>query len=74
MPHSTKLLSTHLNNNNIVKSHELEVAFTSCTNKEDAWKLGFAYFINGVLYSHEPNSKVDMYLVSLVECEEDFFI
>ena len=30
-------------------------------------------FVDGVLYSHEPNSKVDMDLFSLVEREEDFF-
>ena len=31
------------------------------------------HFVDGVLYSHEPNSKADMYLFSLVEREEDFF-
>ena len=73
VPHSTRPISTHLNNSSIVKSHELEAAFTGCTDKDDAWKLGLVYFIDGVLYSHEPNSKVDMYLFSLVEREEDFF-
>ena len=72
VPHSTRLVSTHLNNNSIAKSYELEATFTGCTDKEDAWKLGLVYFIDGVLYSHEPNSKVDMYLFSLVE-REDFF-
>ena len=73
VPHSARLVSPHLNYSSIVKSHELEVAFTGCTDKEDAWKLELMYFINGVLYSHKPNSKVDMYLFSLAECEEDFF-
>ena len=73
VPHKTRLVSTHLNNNSIVKSHELKVAFTACSDKEDALKLGLVYFIDGVLYLHEPNSKVDMYLFSLVEHEEDFF-
>ena len=31
------------------------------------------YFVDGVLYSHDANSEVDMYLFSLVEHEEDFF-
>ena len=73
MPHSTRLVSTHINNNSKVKSHELEDTFTSCTDKEDAWKCGLLYFIDGVLHSHEPNSKVGIYLFLLVECEEDFF-
>ena len=60
----TRLVSTHLNNSSIVKSHELEVVFTTCKDEEDAWKLSLVYFINGILYSHEPNSKVDMYLFS----------
>ena len=35
VPHSTRLVSTHLNNNNIVKSHELEAVFIGCTDKDD---------------------------------------
>ena len=73
VPHNTRLVSTHLNNNNIVRSHELEAAFTACKDKENAWKLDLVNFVNGVLYSHDPNSKVDIYLFSLVEREEDFF-
>ena len=72
-PYNTRFVSTHLNNNNIVKSHELEAACTTCKDKEDAWRFSLVYFIDGVLYSHEPNSKVDMYLFSLVERKDDFF-
>ena len=32
----------------------------------------WVYIIDGVLYSHEPNSKVDMYLFSLVERRRTF--
>ena len=73
MPHNTRLVSTYLNDNSIVKSHELEVVFTACNDKDDVWKLGLVYFIHGVLYSHDPNLKVEIYLFSLVEREEDFF-
>ena len=73
VPHNTRLVFTHLNSNSVVKSHELEATFTACTDNEDAWKLGLVYFIDGVLYSHKPNSKVDMYLFSLVESKKDFF-
>ena len=73
MPHRTRLISTYLNDSNIVKSHELEAAFSLLNDKDDAWKLGLVYFIDGVFYSHQPNSKVEMYLFSLVESEEDFF-
>ena len=59
MPHSIRLVSTYLNNNYIVKSHELEVTFAACIDKEDSWKLGLVYFVDGMLYSHESNSKVD---------------
>ena len=51
----------------------MEVAFTGCSGKDDAWNLALVYFIDGVLYSHEPNSKVDMYIFFLVERDEDFF-
>ena len=73
MPDNTRLVSTHLNNSSIVRSQELEVVFVACNDKEDAWKLGLVHFVDGVLYSHDANSKVDMYLFSLVECEEGFF-
>ena len=73
VPHNTKLVSTHLSNNNIVKSHELEAIFTAFKDKEAARKLGLVHFVDGVLYSHDPNSKVDIYLFSLVEHKEDFF-
>ena len=46
VPHNIRRVSTHLNNNIIVKSHELEAAFTACKDKEDAWKLGLVYFID----------------------------
>ena len=56
VPHNTRLVSTHLNNSSIVKSHELEIALTLCKDKEDAWKFSFVYFIDDVMYSHESNS------------------
>ena len=31
------------------------------------------HFIDGVLYSHDANAKLEMYIFSLVEHEEDFF-
>ena len=71
--HSTRLISTYLNDSNIVKSHELEAAFVACSDKDDAWKLDLVYFVDGVLYSHKSNLKVEMSLFSLVESEEDFF-
>ena len=73
MPYNIRLVSAHLNNNSIVRSIELDDAFATCTNKEDGWKLGLVYFVDRVLYSHDANSKVDMYLFSLVEREKDFF-
>ena len=73
MLENTRLVFKYLNNNNSVRSHELESTFASCLDKEDAWKLGLVHFIDGVLYSHDANDKVDMYLCSLVEPEEDFF-
>ena len=72
-PHSTRLISTYLNDSSLVRSHELEVGFITCNDKEDAWKLILVYFIDDVLYSHEANAKVEMSLFSLVESEEDFF-
>ena len=72
VPDNTRLVSTHLKNSSIVRSYELEAAFAACNNKDDAWKLSLVHFVDGVLYSHDANSKVDMYLFSLVECEEDF--
>ena len=73
LPHSTRLISTNLNDDIIVKWHELKAAFVICTDKKDLWKLGLVYFVDRVLYSHEPNSKVDLSLFSLVESDEDFF-
>ena len=73
MPHTTRLVSIHLNNSSIVRSYELEAAFTTCKDKEGAWKLSLVHFVDDVLYSHDPNSKVDMFLFSLVEREEEFF-
>ena len=73
MPNKSRLISTHLNNNNsTVRSHELEADFSTCKDKEDVWKLSLVHFVDGVLYSNDANSKVDMYLLSLVGCEEDF--
>ena len=63
VPHSIRLVSTYLNHSSIVKS----------IDKEDSRNLGLVYFVNGVLYSHNSNSKVDMSLFSLVESKEDFF-
>ena len=51
VPYSTRLAPTHLNNSNIVKSHELEATFIGCTDKEDAWKLGLLYLLM-VYYIH----------------------
>ena len=71
--HSTCLVSTYFNDSSIVRSYELKAGFFACNNKEDAWKLGLVYFVDGVLYSHKENAKVEMYLLSLVESREDFF-
>ena len=73
--YSTRLVFACLNDSSIVKSHELEATFVACSDNDDAWKLGLVYFIDGVLYSHshEPNSKVETSLFSLVESKEDFF-
>ena len=73
VPDYSRLVSTYLNNSSIVRSQELEDAFVACNDKEDAWKLGLVHFVDGVLYSHNANSKVDLYLFSLVEHEDDFF-
>ena len=67
-----RLISTYLNNSNIVRFHELEDAFAACNDKEDPWKLDLVYFVDGILYSHDGNYNVDIYLFSLVE-PEDFF-
>ena len=72
VPHSTKLVSTYLNNNAKVKSYELEVAFYTYSDKEDFWKLRLLYFVDNVLYLHDANYKVEMSLFSLVESKEDF--
>ena len=73
MPNNPRLVDKYLNSNSIVRSHKLESAFLGCNDKEDAWKLGLVHFVDGVLYSQDANAKVDMYLFSLVEREEDFF-
>ena len=39
VPHSTRHVSTYLNNNSLVKFYELEAAFRACTDLEDALKL-----------------------------------
>ena len=58
VPHSTRLVSTYLNDSSIVKSYELEAAFLTCSDKDDAWKLDLVYFVDGLLYSHESNCKI----------------
>ena len=73
VPDNTRLVSTHLNNSTILRSHELEGAFVACNDKEDAWKLSLVRFVDEVLDSRDANSKVDMYLFSLIEREEDSF-
>ena len=73
VPNSTRLMKTYLNNNASVRSQELDDAFIGCIDEEDAWKLGLCYFVDGVLYANESQTKVDMYLFSLVENEEAFF-
>ena len=42
-------------------------------DEENIWKLGLYYFVNGVLYANKSQTKVHMYLFSLVENEEAFF-
>ena len=69
---NTRLVFEYLNNSSNVRSHELKAAFAGCLDQEDAWKLGMVHFVNGPLYLHDSNAKVDMYL-SLIECKEDFF-
>ena len=73
MSHSRRLVSIYLNDNSLVKSHEVEVAFRACNDKEDSWKFEIVYFIDSMLFSHKANSKVEMSLFSMVESEEDFF-
>ena len=72
-PHSTRLVSTYLNDTSIVNTYALQATSAICTNKEDSWKLGLVCFIDSVLYSHEFNFKMDMLLFSLVESGEDLF-
>ena len=67
VPHSTRLVSTYLNDNSVIKFHELEATFLAYSDREDSWKFRLGYFIDGVLFSYEANSKVEMLLFSMVE-------
>ena len=69
---NTKLVHKYLNNNSNVRSQELELAFAGCSDKEDAWNLGLVHFVDGVLYSHDVNATIDMYLFSLVSVRRIF--
>ncbi|PON87226.1 hypothetical protein TorRG33x02_170030 [Trema orientale] len=53
MSGSTRLRETYLNNEAMVRSGELEVAFLNCEEKEDVWKLGLCYLVDGVLMEQD---------------------
>ncbi|PON50136.1 hypothetical protein TorRG33x02_315590 [Trema orientale] len=70
---SMRLRETYLNNEANVRSGELEAAFLNCEEKEDIWKLGLCYLVDGLLMAHESSTKILMDMLSFVENEEDFF-
>ena len=73
MSASTRLRETYLNNEAMVRSGELEAAFVNCEEKEDVWKLGLCYLVDGLLMAQESGTKIQMDMLSFVENEEDFF-
>ncbi|PON78035.1 Ulp1 protease family, C-terminal catalytic domain containing protein [Parasponia andersonii] len=73
MSSSMRLMETYLNNVTNVRSGELEAIFLNCEDKEDVWKLGLCYLVDGLLMAQESNTKIMMDMLSFVENEEDFF-
>lgn len=73
MTTSMRLRETYLNNEANVRSGELEAAFVNCEEKEDVWKLGLCYLVDGLLMAQESSTKILMDMLSFVENEEDFF-
>ncbi|PON34062.1 hypothetical protein PanWU01x14_347620 [Parasponia andersonii] len=73
MSSSMRLRETYLNNAANMRSGELEAAFLNCEEKEDVWKLGLCYLVDGLLMVQESSTKIIMDMLSFVENEEDFF-
>ncbi|PON36494.1 hypothetical protein PanWU01x14_328030 [Parasponia andersonii] len=73
MSSSMRLRETHLNNEANVRFCELDTSFLNCEEKEDVWKLGLCYLVDGLLMAHESSTKILMDMLSFVENEEDFF-
>ncbi|PON51358.1 hypothetical protein PanWU01x14_217250, partial [Parasponia andersonii] len=73
MSSSMRLRETYLNNAAFVRSGELEAAFLNCEEKEDVWKLGLCYLVDGLLMAQESSTKIMMDMLSIVENEEEFF-
>ncbi|PON34685.1 hypothetical protein PanWU01x14_342370 [Parasponia andersonii] len=73
MSSSMRLRETYLNNTANVRSGELEAAFLNCEEKEDVWKLGLCYSVDGLLMTQESSTKIMMDMLSFVENEEEFF-
>ncbi|PON62407.1 Ulp1 protease family, C-terminal catalytic domain containing protein [Parasponia andersonii] len=73
MSSSMRLRETYLNNAANVRSCELEAAFLNCEEKEDVWKLGLCYLVDGLLMAQESSTKIMMDMLSFVENEEEFF-
>ncbi|PON93430.1 hypothetical protein TorRG33x02_107080 [Trema orientale] len=57
MSGSTRLRETYLNNEAVVRSGELKAAFLNCEEKEDVWKLGLCYLVDGLLMAQELATK-----------------
>ncbi|PON59636.1 LOW QUALITY PROTEIN: hypothetical protein PanWU01x14_158480 [Parasponia andersonii] len=74
MSSSIRLRETYLNNAANMRSSELEAAFLNYEEKEDVWKLGLCYLVDGLLMAQESSTKIIMDMLSFVENEEDFFI
>ncbi|CAL2270601.1 unnamed protein product [Prunus armeniaca] len=59
-------------NDKTVSLLELEKAFLDCADEDDAFKLGFVYFVVFVLLSSEKHVHIDMQYLKMVEDLEEF--
>ncbi|KAH0972760.1 hypothetical protein GBA52_024916 [Prunus armeniaca] len=59
-------------NDKTVSLLELEKAFLDCADEDDAFKLGFVYFVVFVLLSSEKHVHIDMQYLKMAEDLEEF--
>lgn len=70
---SEKLFKSYLDGEKNFKNIDLENVFKKCINKDDIYKLGPHYFIDGVLIDYDNQDDIFTKLPVIVKDDEIFF-